>query len=120
MSHNLKLFLKNLTPRQLLLSCITIASLLLYLILSFWIGGRIKSLSDQQAAARWDSSGGSAQISCYFTKDVEADDFMIGSFERQLETMLMEVLPEEAALRPQAASDAASKTAARTNDNFFM
>lgn len=96
MSHNLKLFLKNLTPRQLLLSCITIASLLLYLILSFWIGGRIKSLSDQQAAARWDSSGGSAQISCYFTKDVEADDFMIGSFERQLETMLMEVLPEEA------------------------
>lgn len=94
---NLKLkeFIKGLSVKQIVLSLITVISFLFFAILTIWSDGKVKGLTDQQAAARWDEDGGSAQVSCFMAEHVEIDEFKIMSFEKQLEQSLMEVLPAE-------------------------
>lgn len=89
----IKEFLQTLSVKQIVFSLITILSIILYLILTVWSNHQAKQLIDQQAADRWDEKGGSAQVSCFFAEDVEIDDYMIISFEKQLEQSLKEVLP---------------------------
>lgn len=91
----LKEWMRSLSPKQILLSLITILSLLVFLILTLWSNHQVAQLPDQQAAARWDQEGGSAQVSCFLAEHVEMDAYTILNFEKQLEKSLTEVLPEE-------------------------
>ena len=97
MQKNLKLkeLIKGLSVKQIVFSLITVISLLIFTILTIWSDIKIKGLTDQQAAARWDAEGGSAQVSCFMAEHVEIDEFNIMRFEKQLEQSLMEVLPAE-------------------------
>lgn len=95
MALRIKEFIKGMSVKQIVFSLITIISLILFLILNVWSGHQVKQLADQQAAARWDEEGGSAQVSCFFTENTEVDEFMLMSFEKQLEQSLLEVLPTE-------------------------
>lgn len=91
----LKAFLSGLSVKQIVFSLITILSLVIFLVLTLWSEGQVRGLIDQQAARRWDQEGKSAQVSCFLAEGVEIDDFMIMSFERQLEQQLKEVLSAE-------------------------
>lgn len=95
MALKIKYFLKSLSVRQMVFSLIAISSLLLFLILTIWSDVQVNKLADQQAAARWDREGGSAQVSCFFAENVEVDAYRLMSFEKQLEQSLLEVLPAE-------------------------
>lgn len=86
----LKAFINQLSVRQIVLSLTVIIALLLFTVLTLWSNGKVKSLSHQQAADRWDSEGDAAQVSCYFTRDTQVDEFQILSFEKQLEGALQE------------------------------
>lgn len=90
----IKEFLKSLSPKQIVFSLLFFLSLLLYLILTLWIGKKTGSLIDQQAAGRWDGEGGSAQVSCFLAEGVEMDEFKIRNFQQQLEQSLLEVSSE--------------------------
>lgn len=81
-------FLRNLSPVQIFLSLVSVISLIIFLILTVWCNSRINHLQDQQAAKRWSKEGGYAQVSGFFARDVEIDDFRIRNFENQLETAL--------------------------------
>lgn len=96
----LKEFIKGLSAKQIALSLVTVISLLIFTILTIWSDIKIKGLTDQQAASRWDKDGGSAQVSCFLAEHVEIDEFKIMSFEKQLEQSLMEVLPAEDKILP--------------------
>lgn len=95
MALRIKYFIKGLSVKQIVFSLITILSLAIYLVLMVWSNYQVKQLFDQQAAVRWDEEGGSAQVSCFFAENTEVDEFMLMSFERQLEQSLLEVLPAE-------------------------
>ncbi|MDE5908097.1 MAG: ABC transporter permease [Lachnospiraceae bacterium] len=95
MALKIKDFFKSLSIKQIVFSLIALMSFILYLILTLWSDFKVAHLIDQQAAARWDEEGGSAQVSCFFAERVEVDEYMIMSFEKQLEQSLNEVLSEE-------------------------
>ncbi|GFI03448.1 MAG: ABC transporter permease [Lachnospiraceae bacterium] len=95
MAVKIKNFFKSLSVKQIVFSLIAVLSFILYLILTLWSDYKVGQLIDQQAAARWDEEGGSAQVSCFFAEYVEVDDYMIMSFEKQLEQSLNEVLSAE-------------------------
>lgn len=90
----IKEFYHSLSLRQMILSLTVILSLILFAVLTWWSDSRIAGLSHQQAAARWDKEGGAAQVSCFFVREVQVDDFQIKSFENQLETALSEAAVE--------------------------
>ena len=95
MGMRIRQFLRALSPKQIVFSLITLLSLMLYAILTLWSGHMIGGLADQQAAARWDQEGGSAQVSCFLAENASLDEFQIMSFEKQLEKSLLEVLPAD-------------------------
>lgn len=95
MSTKIKTFLSGLTLKQIILSSVFVLSLILFLILTLWSDRIVDSLIDQQAAARWDTEGKSAQVSCYLSERVELDEMMIINFEKQLEQQLKEILSAE-------------------------
>lgn len=90
----IKAFIQSLSMKQMVFSLITILSFVIFFILTAWSNSKVNHLIDQQAAARWDEEGQSAQVSCFFAEHVEVDDYMIRSFEQQLEKSLLEVLPD--------------------------
>lgn len=87
--------IRNLTARQITGIAVTVLSLVLFLVLTLWSNQKVKDLSDQQAADRWDAEGNAAQVSSYFAENVVIDEFQIMNFERQFEQQLMEILPQE-------------------------
>lgn len=91
-----KEFFRSLTPRQILLSLLSALCLLLFLGITLWSSSRIRGLSHQQAADRWDEEGGAAQVSCFFARGTQVDDFQIRSFENQLEQKLSDASVEAA------------------------
>lgn len=95
MGMRIRQFLRELSPKQIVFSLITILSLLLSAVLTLWSEHMTAGLIDQQAAARWDKEGGSAQVSCFLAENVPLDEFKIMSFEKQLEQSLLEVLPAD-------------------------
>lgn len=92
MSAKIKAFLSGLTLKQIILSSAAVLSLILFLILTVWSNRMVDGLIDQQAASRWDAEGKSAQVSCFLSEQTELNEFMIISFEKQLEQQLKEVL----------------------------
>ncbi len=96
MALKIKQFFSALTLKQMVFSLIVICSLILWLILTLWSNHEINGLIDQQAAARWDEDGGSAQVSCFLSESVEFDELKIVGFEKELEKSLLEVLPADA------------------------
>lgn len=95
MSNKIKAFFSGLTLKQIIISSVFALSLILFLILTLWSNQMLAGLIDQQAAARWDAEGKSAQVSCYLSERVELDEMMIINFEKQLEQQLKEVLSAE-------------------------
>lgn len=86
----IKEWIQGLPPGRLAAFLTAALSLVCFLALTLWCGGKISGLSDQQAAARWSKEGGCAQVSAFFSGDAGVDDFQIRSFENQLETALSE------------------------------
>ena len=86
----IKDFVNSLSVRQIVFSLITIISLLIFAVLTIWAENKTKGLADQQAALRWDSEGKYAQVTGFFSRDVKLDEFMIRSYEKQLEGALQE------------------------------
>lgn len=91
----LKQWMRSLSPKEIVLSLITLASLTAFLILTIWSNRQVAQLPDQQAARRWDQEGGSAQVSCFLAEHVEMDEYAILAFEKELEKSLTEVLTDE-------------------------
>ncbi|MCM1136608.1 MAG: hypothetical protein NC400_13680, partial [Clostridium sp.] len=91
MTSKIKRFFSGMSLKQMVFSLIAIFSLIVWLVLTLWSDSKIKGLTDQQAAARWDSEGGSAQVSCFLSENVEIDEMQIIGFEKQLEQSLLEV-----------------------------
>lgn len=91
----IKEFFQSLSLRQMILSLTVVLSLVIFAVLTWWSEGQIAGLSHQQAAARWDKDGGAAQVSCFFIRGVQVDDFLIKSFENQLKTALSEAAIEQ-------------------------
>lgn len=50
----------------------------------------IAGVTDQQAAMRWALKGGAAQVSCFFSKGTQVDEFQIKSFQNQLSAAMQE------------------------------
>ena len=96
MVSKIKQFFGSLTLKQMVFSLIVILTLILWLILTIWSNHQINGLIDQQAAARWDEEGGSAQVSCFLKESAALDEFQITGFEKELEQNLLEVLPADA------------------------
>lgn len=86
----IKEFIHNLSRLQIALSLIVVFLLALFLGITAWCNNKIESLEDQQAAERWNSEGGCAQVSCFFIRGLEVNDFQIMSFEKKLENALTE------------------------------
>lgn len=86
----IKEFIQNLSRRQIVLSLIVIVSFALFLWITAWCNHKLKNLEDQQAAVRWDEEGDCAQVSCFFTRGLEVNQFQIMSFEKALENALTE------------------------------
>lgn len=86
----IKELLRSLSLPQIVLSLTVVASLTAFLILTLWCNSKIDRLEDQQAAKRWSSDGGYAQVSGFFAREAAVDDFQIKNFENQLENALAE------------------------------
>lgn len=95
MSSGMKTFLNRFTVKQMVCSLLAILSLLLFGILTIWAFWKVKSLDSQQAAARWDAEGKSAQVSCFFSEEITVDEMQLTGFRLELENALKEVLPAE-------------------------
>ncbi|MBO5056050.1 MAG: ABC transporter permease [Lachnospiraceae bacterium] len=86
----IKELMQNLSRLQIVLSLIVVFSLVLFSGITVWCNNKIRNLEDQQAAVRWDDEGGCAQVSCFFTRGMEVNNFQIMSFEKELESALTE------------------------------
>lgn len=83
-----KEFLQSLSRMQIFLFLTAVTSFIIFLVLTVWCSSRIDALADQQAARRWNSQGGYAQVSGFFARNAVVDDFQIRNFENQLESAL--------------------------------
>ncbi|MCI6553869.1 MAG: ABC transporter permease [Lachnospiraceae bacterium] len=83
-------FFKSLSARQIVISVLVILCLLLWVGLTLFSEGKKRGLQDQTAAFRWSEEKDSAQISCFFTEDVEVDKNKILEFRHGLDTLLKE------------------------------
>ena len=90
-----KTFLNRFSGKQIALTMIVILSFLLFLILTVWSEQMVKGLDSQQAAARWDAEGKSAQVSCFFSEQITVDEMQLMNFEKELEKSLKGVLSQE-------------------------
>lgn len=86
----IKEFIRSLSQLQIVLSLTVVILLAAFLGITVWCNNKIQNLEDQQAAVRWDAEGGCAQVSAFFTRGLEVNDFQIMSFERELENALTE------------------------------
>ena len=87
---NIKEFWNNLSISNKLLSLTVVICSVIYAIITIGSIRMVSGLADQQAATRWSGDESFAQVSCFFTKDVTVDDFLIRNFEKQLEGALKE------------------------------
>lgn len=113
----MKNFLRNLTTKQIALSAAVLLCLLLWGVLTAFSAGRKHALADQNAAKRWASDGGAAQISCFFTESTPIDKDSIMSFEQKLNEVLLEasITPENENARLWADAYSASGTVTLEN-----
>ncbi len=95
MALKIKGWLRSLSLKEIIFSLLAILSFGLFLALTLWSDHKVEGLIDQQAASRWDPEGGSAQVSCFLAEHTEIDEYMIMSFEKQLEQSFKEVLSAE-------------------------
>ena len=95
MDSGVKNVFNRFSVKQIVCSLMAILSLLLFFILTIWSSKKIKALDSQQAAARWDTEGGSAQVSCFFSEEVTVDEMQLTGFKLELEKSLKEVLSAE-------------------------
>ena len=95
MSSGIKTYIGRFSVKKIVLSLLVILSLLLFGILTIWSSRKVKSLDSQQAAARWDAEGESAQVSCFFSEEVTVDEMQLTGFRLELEKSLKEVLSAE-------------------------
>ncbi len=86
----IKEFIRSLSQLQIVLSLTVIILLAAFFGITVWCNHKIQNLEDQQAALRWNAEGGCAQVSAFFTRGLEVNDFQIMSFERELENALTE------------------------------
>ena len=81
MDSGVKNVFNRFSVKQIVCSLMAILSLLLFFVLTIWSSKKIKALDSQQAAARWDTEGGSAQVSCFFSEEVTVDEMQLTGFK---------------------------------------
>ncbi len=111
--------IKRPSGKQLVWTIIGAVCLLLAVTLSVFSAGIKDSQPSQQMAERWDSEGGAAQVSCFFSSDQSVTPDTIMAFEHtmenQLETASIEAPSENARLWVDAYSAKGKLTLSTTH-----
>ncbi len=98
----MKKWLRSLSGRQIKLGLSAVISGGIFLILTGVISLLAGRQTQQQAAERWSSEGGFAQISCFFSSAAGISQDTIESFEHSLDSKLMEASIEQSSSNPGA------------------
>lgn len=87
----LKGFTEKITRKQIILSIVVAISLLLFLVVQILSLHLKNSLSTQQMAKRWDSSGKSAQVSCFISENAQITTQQLTNLEHAVDAALIEI-----------------------------
>lgn len=98
----MKKWLRSLSGRQIKLGISTGISVILFLVLTGVIALAAGRQTEQRVDRRWDSEGGVAQISCFFSPNAKITQDSIESFEHALDSALMEASIEQDSPNPGA------------------
>lgn len=98
----MKKWLRSLSGRQIKLGASAGISLIIFLILTGVIALLANGLEEQQVAVRWNSDGGVAQVSCFFSSNAGISQDGIESFEHSLDNALKEASIEQESSNPSA------------------
>ena len=98
----MKKWLRSLSGRQIKLGISTVISVIIFLALTGVIALLAGRQTEQQVARRWDSEGGVAQVSCFFSPNAKITQDSIESFEHSLDNALKEASIEQDSPKPGA------------------
>lgn len=87
----LKGFTEKITRKQIIISIVFAISLLLFLVVQVLSLYLQNSLSSQQMAKRWDSSGKSAQVSCFISENAQITVQQLTNLEHAVDAALTNV-----------------------------
>ena len=98
----MKKWLRSLSGRQIKLGISTGISVVIFLVLTGVIALLAVRQTEQQVDRRWDSEGGVAQVSCFFSPNAKITQDSIESFEHSLDSALKEASIEQDSPSPGA------------------
>lgn len=98
----MKKWLRSLSGRQIKLVASAGISVIIFLILTGVIALLANGQAEQQVAGRWNSEGGVAQVSCFFSPNAGISQDSIESFEHSLDSALKEASIEQESPNPGA------------------
>ena len=98
----MKKWLRSLSGRQIKLGISTGISVILFLVLTGVIALVAGRQTEQHVSKRWDSEGGVAQVSCFFSPNARITQDSIESFEHSLDSALKEASIEQDSPNPGA------------------
>lgn len=98
----MKKWWRSLSGKQIKLGISAGISAVIFLILTGVIAMLAGRQTEQQAAGRWNSEGGVAQVSCFFSPNAGISQDTIESFEHSLDTKLKEASIEQTSENPGA------------------
>ena len=98
----MKKWLRSLSGRQIKLGISTGISVIIFLVLTGVIALLAGKQAEQHVDRRWDSEGGAAQVSCFFSPNAKITQDSIESFEHTLDNALKEASIEQDSPNPGA------------------
>lgn len=98
----MKKWLRSLSGRQIKLGGSAGISIIIFLILTGVIALLAKGQAEQRVAVRWNSDGGVAQVSCFFSPNAGISQDSIEGFEHSLDDALKEASIEQESSNPGA------------------
>lgn len=98
----MKKWLRSLSGRQIKLGISTGISVIIFLALTGVIALLAGRQAEQHVDRRWDSEGGAAQVSCFFSPNAKITQDSIESFEHTLDNALKEASIEQDSPNPGA------------------
>ena len=99
---NMKKWLRSLSGRQIRLGMSAGISAILFLALTGVIALLAGRQAEQHIDQRWDSEGGVAQVSCFFSPNAGVTQDSISTFEHTLDSALKEASIEQDSPNPGA------------------
>lgn len=87
----MKSFTENLTKKQIRLTITAVLSFILFVFLQIISRHLEQSLDTQQMAKRWDSTGQSAQVSCFISENAEVTPQQLTNLEHAVDAALVDI-----------------------------